>query len=71
MKPQEIITIMVDMFTGDAMNKSTVVKTHPELDQFFDKGMYIENITQNCLENGKCIITFTFRYYSASQSKVN
>lgn len=71
MKPQEVITMMVDMSTTESQDKSSVVRTHPQLDQFFDKGMYIEKMTQNCLENGKCIVTFVFRYYNTSQSKVN
>lgn len=70
MKPQEVITIMTEMTTSED-GKSNVVKMHPELDQFFDKGMYIEKLVQTCLENGKCIITFVFRYYNASQSKIN
>jgi hypothetical protein len=71
MKPQEVITIMTEMSASNSTDKISVVKTHPELDQFFDKGMYIENVVQSFLENGKCAITFVFRYYNASQSKVN
>lgn len=62
---------MVNMSANDTTDKNSIVKIHPELDQFFDKGMYIEKITQNCLDNEKCIITFVFRYYNAQQSKVN
>jgi hypothetical protein len=69
MKPQEVITIMLDISAGDAENKGSVVKMHPELDQFFDKGMYIEKLVQSSLENGKCAITFVFRHYNNSQSK--
>lgn len=71
MKPQEVITIMTDMSAESGEDKSNQVKTHPELDQFFNKGMYIESAYQNCLENGKCIITFIFRYYNTSQSKIS
>lgn len=71
MKPQEVITIMTEMPSGNSSDKTSVVKIHPELDQFFDKGMYIEKVVQSCLENGRCAITFVFRYYNASQSKVN
>lgn len=71
MKPQEVITIVTDMFQEHSEDRSSVVKMHPELDQFFSKGMYIESVYQNCLENGKCIITFIFRYYNTSQSKIS
>lgn len=71
MKPQEVITIMTEISESDLQNKASVVKTHPELDQFFDKGMYIEKVVQSSLENGRCAITFVFRHYNASQSKVN
>ena len=70
MKPQEVITIMADMSTDNVEDKSNVIKMHPELDQFFDKGMYIEKVIQSS-DNGKCAITFVFRYYNTSQSKVN
>lgn len=71
MKPQEVITIMTEMSATNSTNKTSVVKIHPELDEFFDKGMYIEKIVQSCLENGRCAITFVFRYYNTSQSKAN
>ena len=70
MKPQEVITIMVDLSLADAQVKNNVVRMHPELDQFFDKGMYIEKVVQSCPDNGKCVITFVFRYYNTSQSKI-
>lgn len=71
MKPQEVITLMIDLQEGHSQEKSNLVNTHPELDQFFNKGMYIESAYQNCLDNGKCIITFIFRYYNTSQSKIS
>jgi hypothetical protein len=69
MKPQEVITIMINMSANDVQNEDSLVKMHPELDQFFDKGMYIEKIVQNTIEGGKCVITFLFRHYNNSQSK--
>lgn len=69
MKPQEVITIIVPM--SEDKLKENVVKIYPELDQFFDKGMYIEKVVQNCLENRNCAITFVFRYYNTFQSKVD
>lgn len=71
MKPQEVITIMTDMSLSNSEDNTSIVKTHPELDHFFDRGMYIEKVVQSSLENGKCIITFVFRYYNASQSKID
>ena len=67
MKPQEVITIYTTVPNQDS-NKQNIVSTHPELDQFFDKGMYIETVVQS-LEKGICALTFVFRYYNASQSK--
>lgn len=71
MKPQEVITIITEVSANDSPDKTSVVKTHPELDQFFDKGMYIEKVVQSSLENGSCAITFVFRHYNTSQSKIN
>ena len=71
MKPQEVITILTDMVSTQSQDKNTIIQTYPELDHFFDKGMYIEKIVQNCLEDGKCMLTFVFRYYNTSQSKIN
>ena len=71
MKPQEVITIIVDTSSGDAQIKNNITRAHPELDQFFDKGMYIEKVVQSSLDNGKCVITFVFRYYNTSQSKIS
>jgi 3'-phosphoadenosine 5'-phosphosulfate sulfotransferase len=69
MKPQEVITIITEMSISNSPDNSSLVKAHPELDQFFEKGMYIEKLVQSCLENGKCAITFVFRHYNPSQSR--
>lgn len=71
MKPQEVISIIADISPSDLDNKGNLAKSYPELDQFFDKGMYIENIVQSPFGNRKCIITFVFRYYNTSQSKIS
>lgn len=71
MKPQEVLSIFTNVTSEDLENEGSVVKTYPELDSYFDKGMYVEKVTQTCLENGKCMITFVFRYYNTSQSKTN
>jgi hypothetical protein len=71
MKPQEVLSIFTEVSAQDMDEKGNVVKMYPELDEFFDKGMYVEKVTQTCLENGKCMITFVFRYYNTTQSKVD
>ena len=71
MKPQEIISIFTDVNPEDLNGNNNVVKMYPELDEFFDKGMYVEKVTQTCLEKGKCMITFVFRYYNTTQSKAD
>ncbi|MGZ3882653.1 MAG: hypothetical protein ACXVPQ_01860 [Bacteroidia bacterium] len=71
MKPQEIVTVLTELNNTQDMAGATQLKTYPELDPFFDKGMYVENVTQTCLESGKCMITFVFRHYNLAQSKEN
>lgn len=63
MKQQEIITIFTSI-PDVVKEKRDAVSTYPELDTFFEKGMYIENIVQSCLADGRCAITFVLRYYS-------
>lgn len=65
MKQQEIITVFTSM-PEDVKEKHVFINTYPELDKFFEKGMYVENIVQNCLADGRCAITFVLRYYSTS-----
>lgn len=71
MKPQEVLSIFTKISEGDLKENGTILKTYPELDKYFDKGMYVEQVTQTCFENGKCMITFVFRYYNPTQSKDN
>lgn len=71
MRPQEVLSIFTDVTSEDLKNKGSVLKTYPELDSYFDKGMYIEKVTQTCLEDDKCMITFVFRYYSSATSKTD
>ncbi|MCG2609995.1 hypothetical protein LZZ90_00570 [Flavobacterium sp. SM15] len=63
MKQQEIITVFTTI-PEDVKKKHTVITTYPELDKFFEKGMYVENIVQSCLADGRCAITFVLRHYS-------
>jgi hypothetical protein len=71
MKPQEIVSIFTEVDPQDLKVKGNVLKEYPELDEYFDKGMYVEKVTQTCPEKGKCMITFVFRYYNTSQSKTD
>lgn len=71
MKPQEVITLFIEMPDQEAGHAENKISVHPELDPYFEKGMYIEKFSQCCSESGKCAITFIFRYYNASQSKIS
>ena len=63
MKQQEIITIFTSI-PDDIKKKHVSISTYPELNKYFEKGMYIENIVQSCLADGRCVITFLLRLYS-------
>jgi hypothetical protein len=71
MKNQEVLSIFTRVSEGDLDKTGVVLKMYPELDPYFDKGMYVEKITQTCLESGSCMITFVFRHYNTTQSKGN
>lgn len=61
MKVQEVVTIF-----SDIPNDATM-KTYPELDEWFNKGMSIESFAQTQSgETGKYVITFLLRYYNAN-----
>jgi hypothetical protein len=66
MKQQEIITIISNI-PKNLHGEQSVVNTYPELQEFFEKGMYVESIVQSCLVDGRFVITFVLRYYNASQ----
>jgi hypothetical protein len=67
MKAQEIVTIIASMPT-QSMRNGPLIKMYPELNPYFDKGMYIETFTQTLMTSEVYIITFIFRNYNASQS---
>lgn len=70
MKSQEVISIFVyDKHEGS--KKENVLILYPELEEYFNRGMYLERITQTSFNEDKCLVTFVFRYYNSSQSKVN
>jgi hypothetical protein len=71
MRAQEVLSIFTAFTAADLQNKGSVIKTYPELDAYFDKGMYVEKVTQTCLDGGNCLITFVFRYYNLTQSKTD
>ncbi|MFY9309244.1 MAG: hypothetical protein WAQ28_09390 [Bacteroidia bacterium] len=61
MKVQEVVTIF-----SDIPNDATM-KTYPELEEWFNKGMYVESFTQTQSgETGKYVITFLLRYYNTN-----
>ena len=64
MKAQEIVTIF-----SDIPNDATM-KTYPELEEWFNKGMYVESFQQTqSVSTGKYVITFILRYYNVSTSE--
>lgn len=64
MRAQEVVTIF-----SDIPNDATM-KTYPELDEWFDKGMYVEKVAQTqSASTGKYVITFILRYYNTTSSK--
>ena len=71
MKPQEIVSVFTEITPEELTKRGSIIKVYPELDAMFEKGMYVEKVSQTCLENGRCMITFIFRYYNMSQSKAD
>ena len=66
MRNQEVVTVFIDAST------SSGVKTYPELDVWFNKGMYVESLSQcESPHAGKVCITFVLRYYNTSTSSDN
>lgn len=64
MRSQEVVTIFSDIPTDATM------KTYPELDEWFDKGMYVESFSQTqSASTEKYVITFILRYYNTTISK--
>lgn len=64
MKAQEIITIFLDI-----PNNATM-KTYPELEEWINKGMYVESFQQTqSTSTGKYIITFVLRYNNVSKAQ--
>lgn len=63
MRAQEVVTIF-----SDIPNDATM-KTYPELDEWFNKGMYVESFVQTqSASTGKYVITFVLRYYNTTIS---
>lgn len=64
MQPQEVITIFREL---KKENEEKQWVGYPELEEFFQKGYYIENFTQTTIGNDRYMITFIFRKYSSAQ----
>lgn len=63
MRHQEIVTVFVEASPPDS------IKTYPELNEWFNKGMYVQSVAQSGVPNtGKTCITFILRYYNSSTS---
>lgn len=60
---QKVITLLVDI--GKGKNKTNLFE-YPELNSFFDEGMYIESFNQCTLSDKKFYITFILRYYHSA-----
>ncbi|MEW6469126.1 MAG: hypothetical protein AB1458_09390 [Bacteroidota bacterium] len=64
MRAQEVVTIFSDIPSDATM------KTYPELEEWFNKGMYVESFAQTqSASMGKYVITFVLRYYNTALSK--
>jgi hypothetical protein len=64
MRDQEVVTIFSDIPTDSTM------KTYPELEEWFKKGMYVESVVQTqSVSTTKYIVTFILRYYNTTISK--
>jgi UDP-glucose 4-epimerase len=70
MKIQEVITIFSATPSEHIdKTKKTEIREYPELDPYFEKGMYVEKITQSFTESGKFSITFVLRYFVVEARK--
>lgn len=64
MAPQEVVTIFREL---KIKSEEKQWVGYPELEEFFEKGYYIENFTQTVIGNERYMITFIFRKYSPAQ----
>ncbi len=69
MKTQEVVTILTEIPVEKDLKQALFLKTYPELNTYFEKGMYIETFTQSHISEGKILLTFIFRYHHSSASK--
>jgi hypothetical protein len=60
-KPQEVITIFRNISEVSASDQWI---GYPELQEFFDKGYYIEEFQQTAIDSNRFMITFNFRKFS-------
>jgi hypothetical protein len=61
MKPQEVVTIFRNVM--DKTNEQQWIG-YPELEEFFNKGFYIETFKQSIIDSERYMITFTFRKFN-------
>lgn len=68
MRAQEVISL-IGKTPGESDSMNQNVHTYPALDEFLEKGMYIESLHQIRLSDSLYMITFVLRYYNVPQNK--
>lgn len=69
MNVQEVVTILSKVSFEDVTKEKNHLKLYPELNEYFEKEMYIESFSQMYITSGKILLTFIFRSYNTSSSK--
>lgn len=69
MNVQEVVTILSKVSFEDVTKEKNHLKLYPELNEYFEKEMYIESFSQMYITSGKILPTFIFRSYNSSSSK--
>ncbi|MES2779497.1 MAG: hypothetical protein V4651_06315 [Bacteroidota bacterium] len=59
---QEVVTLLVNI---PRSGSKIILKQYPELNPFFDMGMYIETFSQCRLSKKQYSITFILRHYNS------
>ncbi len=70
MKTQEVFSIITepDMGINEVANKQLI--TYPELESYFERGLYIEKVVQTAIQGRKLLITFVMRYYNMGHPRI-
>lgn len=62
MNTQQVVSLIVTLPKSAHLGANETIIHYPELNSYFEQDMYIENIHQTLLSDGKCLVTFLFRY---------